>query len=537
MRTALALLGACIMILGSALAGFTNSLAQEAPSTTARKSRLTRDESEAQADHRRLSLFAGEDKVVDLDFGIEGGANAITTGNPAIVLAQVVRRDDQARQLVFKPLKVGDTTVTVRAADGAIRVIFEVAVVADRSLARIANELRELFRDVEGVDVRIIGQKLAVEGELLVPNDYARVALVTQDSSYASLVLNLTSLSPLAMQVLAKRIQEDVNTFAPNVRTRVVNGVIFLEGTVDNPDQANRAKRVALLYLPEIRPAPPIAGAKVETERLPGPRSLIQSFIVINPAPAKKQEKLVRVVLHYVELSKDYNKFFGFKWEPGFTSNPQIAVGTTSTGGIGTGGSGASFSATISSLFPKLQTAQQAGYARILKTGSVVVRSGQPAKLIEQTQFPFFQPGSAAGQVVAGSSPVGLELAVTPRILGSSEDIEMDLDTDQITLVARQPSGQPITANHKVQTKIYVKSGESAAVASISSTDVGTDFNKDDPNAGTFAPGTDPLFTLKRSKNFRKKKSQFVIFVTPQIVENASDGTEDLRRNFRVKVK
>ena len=28
-----------------------------------------------------------------------------------------------------------------------------------------------------------------------------------------------------------------------------------------------------------------------------------------------------------------------------------------------------------------------------------------------------------------------------------------------------------------------------------------------------------------------------LIFVTPQIVENASDGTDDLKRNFRVKVK
>jgi pilus assembly protein CpaC len=39
------------------------------------------------------------------------------------------------------------------------------------------------------------------------------------------------------------------------------------------------------------------------------------------------------------------------------------------------------------------------------------------------------------------------------------------------------------------------------------------------------------------SKNYQKKKSQFVIFVTPQIIENASEGTEDLKKNFRVKVK
>ena len=64
---------------------------------------------------------------------------------------------------------------------------------------------------------------------------------------------------------------------------------------------------------------------------------------------------------------------------------------------------------------------------------------------------------------------------------------------------------------------------------------MGTEFNKDDPQPGAFAAGTDPLFTLMHSKNYHKKKSQFVIFVTPQIIENASEGTDDLKKNFRVK--
>ena len=81
-----------------------------------------------------------------------------------------------------------------------------------------------------------------------------------------------------------------------------------------------------------------------------------------------------------------------------------------------------------------------------------------------------------------------------------------------------------------------------SAVAGVNSTDVGTSFNKDDPNSGTFnanATGvaTDALFTLKHTKNYAKKKSQFVIFVTPEIIDNASDGSEDMKRNFRVKVK
>ena len=196
-----------------------------------------------------------------------------------------------------------------------------------------------------------------------------------------------------------------------------------------------------------------------------------------------------------------------------------------------------SLTATISSLIPHLESLQKSGYARILKTGTIIVKSGQNATLVEQTELPFGVT-AANGQVTSSKAPVGLEVAVTPSILGQSEDIELEMKMNQSNVVGRQPAGgAPTIATHKVETKIYVKSGESAAVAGLTTADIGTDFNKDDPKGGTFDAGTDPLFTLMRTKNYHKKKSQFVIFVTPQIVENASEGTEDMKKNFRVKVK
>ncbi|MFZ9596500.1 MAG: hypothetical protein ACO3A2_10535 [Bdellovibrionia bacterium] len=498
------------------------------------RSKLTYDESEATADRRRMLLTTGEDKAVDLDFDANAGANGISYGNPQIVTTTLVKIGEK-RQLVFKPLKAGETTVTIRDNDGTLRLIFLVRVTGS-NLLRIAGEIRNLLRDVEGLDIRIVGPKVVIEGEVIVPLDYGRLLTVIQDKTYSDFVLNLTTLSPLAMQVLAKKIQEDINTIAPNVKTRVVNGTIFLEGTTDNVDQANRAMKLANFYLPEMRPGN-LLEKDPTVQRLP-PRRLIESFIVVNPPPPKKTEKLIRVTFHYVELSKDYNKVFGFKWQPGFTpGSDQIQVGQTQMGAAGAA-SGATFSATISALFPKLASSQAAGYARVLKTGTVIVRSGQPATLSEVTQIPYNQAGQN-GQVTSASKDVGLTASVTPLILGQSEDIQLNLDLNQTNLVGRAPStgGPPITASHKVKTTIYVRSTESAAVVGVNSSDIGTDFNKDDPSPGSFSGGTDPLFSLLRSKAFRKKKSQFVIFVTPQIIENASEGTEDLKKNFRVKVK
>lgn len=496
------------------------------------KSKLTSDESEALADRRYLLLANGEDKNVDLDFEVNAGANGITYGNPAIVAATLVKMGEK-RQLVVKPLKAGETTITIRDNDGTIRLIFTVKVTGS-NLLRIAGELRSLLRDIEGLEIRIVGSKLILEGELLVPGDYGRVWTVIQDKSYSDVVMNLSSLSPYSMQVLARKIQEDIKAFAPEVTTRVVNGMIFLEGSTDGVDQARRAASIAELYLPEVRPGD-LLDKDPGVRKLPA-RKLVWNFIVVKPPQARKQDKLVRVTIHFVELSKDYDKVFGFKWMPGFTQEASLSVGTNSSGGAS--GTGPNFSATISSLFPKLASAQTAGFARVLKSGTLIVRSGQPATLTEQTQLPFVQQGSQ-GQLTSASAKVGTSIAVTPQIVGQTEDIQLDLDLDQTDLVGKGAGAgaAPVTATHKIKTKIYVKSSESAAVAGVNSSDIGSDFNKDDPASGTFDSGTDPLFKLLRSKAYRKKKSQFVVFVTPQIIENASEGTEDLKKNFRIKAK
>ncbi len=332
------------------------------------RSKLTYDESEGLADRRKLLLTTGEDKAIDLDFEANAGAQGIAIGNPQVVATTLVRIDKRF-QLVFKPLKGGETTVSVRDADGNIKLIFTV-VVTGNNLLRRAAEIRELLRDIEGIDIRVVGQKIAVDGQVIVPNDYTRLLSVLADKSYSDLIINLTTMSPLSLQVLAKRIGEDIAAFAPNVKTRVVNGVIWLEGTVDNDATANRAVSVATLYLPEVRPGNPLLAKDPGAQSLTRP--LIKSFILVNPSPPKKQVKLVRITVHYVELSKDYSKAFGFKWEPGFTADPTITIGTAQEGG--SGAATTSFTATVSSLVPKLSSAQSAGFARILKTGTVIVK-------------------------------------------------------------------------------------------------------------------------------------------------------------------
>ena len=497
-----------------------------------KKSKLTSDRSEKKSDRRKLLLTTGEDKVVDLDFDANLTKDGISVGNPKTVFPQLIKIDDK-RQLVLKPLAEGDTTITVRDTEGNLKLIFDVTVTPN-DLLEVAAQLRTLLKGVEGIEISVIGKRVIIDGEVMVPADYGRIVnVLTQDKSYKALVSNLTTLSPVSLQILAKKIQSEIITFAPNVRVRVVNSALWLEGTVDSAAQANRAQIVAELYVPQVKPLDPIK-KDTDIQELPG-QKLVNNFLVINPPPPKREEKLVRMTVHFVELAKDYNKLFGFKWQPGFTSDdPRLSIGTGATGEAGIS-KGASFSATISSLFPRLQSAQSAGFARILKTGSLIVRNREPASLTDETEIPF-AVSSGNGQVAADKARVGTQFSATPNILGQSENIQIEVVVKQNNLTGR--SGDvPIVSSHQVNTKIDVRSKESAAIGGLMSSDVRTSFNKDDPRSGSFQGPTSPLFTLLRSKNYEKTKSQFVIFITPEIVDNASDGTEDLRKNFRVKVR
>ena len=55
------------------------------------------------------------------------------------------------------------------------------------------------------------------------------------------------------------------------------------------------------------------------------------------------------------------------------------------------------------------------------------------------------------------------------------------------------------------------------------------------PPGGVDQPqeGTSSLFSFIRSKNLVSSKSQFVLFITPEIIGSASQDTEAIKRKFR----
>lgn len=477
--------------------------------------------------NKDLEVAMGIDVVEKLEFDY---STKMTIGNDQLLRLVLV---PQKREIIFKGLKPGRTTVLIRDNLGDIRLQYTVVVTATGK-SNTVSELRELIGDVEGLEIGIKGGKVFVGGEIVVPDDIGRVSQVL--ASYPD-VLTLIELSPQTQRVIARKMSDELaKNNLKDVTVRVVNKVFWLEGVVSNKEKKGLAVTIARAYLP-----PKIVNLSANSSRYATPQTdEIIDFIAVNekkePQPAPK---MVKITSQFVELSKSYNKVFAFKWAPLMGEDgSQIQFGQTADGNLTGRGSDGSLSATISNLFPKLNAAKSAGYARTIQSGMVIVRDGfeQGGQINKQTKIPY---SLGTGEFAkASEANVGLKLDVKPKIL-EQEKLELGITLD-VSVAVPSGSAAPVTTQNVITTNVVLKSKESAAIGGVVQNTSVTDYDNtgndpapQQPASGQSAGAGSPLFRLYRSKSYSTNKSQYVIFVTPEIIESASAGTEEIRRKFR----
>lgn len=432
------------------------------------------------------------------------------------------------REIEFNGVKPGTTTVTIRDTAGDIRVIYTIVVTATGS-SSIVSELRELIGDVEGLRIVIKGGKIVVEGEIVVPDDIGRVSKVLVNYPQ---VLTLIELSPQTQRVIARKMSDELaKNNLKDVTVRVVNKTYWLEGVVSNEEKKKLALIIAKAYLPpKLQTLAQSGEGRFASPDQPD----ILDFIAVNekkePQPAPK---MVKITAQFVELSKDYGRVFAFKWAPLMGEDAsRISIGQSQGGNVTSTSSG-TLSATISNLFPKLNAAKSAGYARVIQSAMVVTQNEKQAKINKSTSIPF-AVGTGDTQR-ATNAQIGINLSIEPRIL-EQENILMAVNLSVSLQAGTTSSGNPITTNNSVETNLIVKSKESAVIGGVVQSASKTDYDKDDPapiTAQVNGQTVPPLFRLLRSKNYATSKSQYVMFLTPEIIESASAATEEIRKKFR----
>ena len=182
----------------------------------------------------QLNVAVGIDEIVKFDYKF----------NPKVKIG----KDDilnliispSKREITFKGIKPGKTSVTIRDAAGDIKDKYIVEVTADGP-SNVVRELRELIGDIEGIEIEIKGGKVVVGGSIVVPDQLIRINTIM--SRYPEVIM-LIDYAKQTQVLVAKEMQEAINRNGmKDVTVNVVNGDYWLECVVNNEGKKTVAKK------------------------------------------------------------------------------------------------------------------------------------------------------------------------------------------------------------------------------------------------------------------------------------------------------
>lgn len=428
-----------------------------------------------------------------------------------------VQWNPETKVLRFYPRAVGVGTLIIKDPKTA-KVLAEYTIdVKKTDLQKVAREVQALLQGIEGITIKMLNNKIVVDGQILLPSDMKRIHSVVKQ--YGGQATSLVTLSPLAQNKIAQFIERKIQN--PEIRVNAVNGKFILEGYANTREEKDKAEIVAKMYVPDVVVDEAVADKKVLERKV----DVVINLIQVRPPPEGEPSKIVQMVIHYVELQKDYSKSFRFQWLPDIGDGSTLSF---SSGGREPGGLAATITGTVSNLLPKLNWAKEHGFARVLQSSSVTVEDGKQGVINSITRLPY-QVVNGQGQPSTNFEETGIRTNVTPQIMGQrSDSVKLALNFAVKSLLSYSDQG-PLTASREIQTVLHVRSGQSAAVGGLITNDSGTNFNKLPAGASK-----NPLISLYASKDFRRNQSQFVVFVTPLIKSSASAGSDKIKRKFRL---
>lgn len=470
------------------------------------------------------TLIKDINKIIKFDF-VPG---TVAVGSSKILDFKVFRAK---KEIHLIPKSKGVTNLTVRDTNGDLRedILINITV---SDLSGVATDLQGLLNGIEGIDIKIIGNKIMIDGEILLPSDFNRIAAVV--SEYDSKEVGvIATLSPVAQKIIATKMEEDLirslgGENQVTISVRPLNHQFLIEGMVPSEALKQRATKISESYVPDIFSE---YGEREKIIKRIKPPSVL-NLLVVNtppvpeptPPPPAPPPRVVKITTYYVQLSKDYKRSIAAAWSPSLNDSSGIDFEVTP----GAAGVVSKLTGSITSLLPKLQRAKELGQARILQTHTLLISEKEEGKIENVTKIPYpviGQNGTQGTEFV----DVGLLTSLTPKInLGDTNAVEIKVNFQYNALLGYSNTGRPRTQNKTITTTLVVNSGESAAIGGLFGNSMNLGFNKG-------GSSTDPIFNFLRSKAFEHEKGQFVVFVAPEIVDNSQKASESIKKKFQLK--
>jgi pilus assembly protein CpaC len=243
---------------------------------------------------------------------------------------------------------------------------------------------------------------------------------------------------------------------------------------------------------------------------------------------------MVRMEVKIVEFNKSTLNNIGIKWDSvmagpaygaakAFTANPifsvassgqfvdQISSAVTESIGVLDNRSWSYFGV-VTGISSQIQLLAQKGDARMLAEPNLTTRSGETASFLAGGEFPI-QSVSGLGAVDVEFKEYGIKLDIEP-VVDEHQNIVSRVMAEVSSIDPSVSIGSiPGLLTRKAESVINVKNNETIVISGLVSSEMSKSVSK-----FPFLGEIPILGELFKSRDFREKKSELVIFVTPTIV-------------------
>ncbi len=401
-------------------------------------------------------------------------------------------------------------------------------------LYKALQEFKALVGGIEGLVIRVVNNRIVLDGKIVVPSELERLQKVVTSFNQTRKdkevpILNLVEMSPLSYQLIAEKMEEAIAGGPDRPRditVKVINGRYFLEGSVDQRSQREEAERICRAFQ-QNRLNIPAEGVTAPT----GGPPVCNSSIWIRQGQPKDPDSIIHVRVDFVTLNREYLKEFEFRWRPSVGAEGNVNYESD------VGRFTAQFVATIRNLFPVLKNAAQHGYGRVLRTANLMIKDTQDKtpeeySIRETISIPVPTVTPEGLQDVKNAT-VTTSVAVIAQSVKGYDKINLSIAAKQEQQTGTGANGAPKTLENEVKTALVVTNGESAALGGMIGEQRNVNFDRSPSGGGEGA--NFELFGVGRKHQFQDNKSQFIVFVTPTKMRTPEQGTDELKRKFRLR--
>ncbi len=455
--------------------------------------------------NERIELFFGEVKILKL-----GEIERIAIGNPAVISNSLTNKGE----LLLLAEEAGVTTLHIWFKNGEEQDYTVRVMVAPDNLNQRKLEVEYLLSDIEGLEIHIVGDRIVLSGLV----DFGHEEkIITVIGSYPEIVDNINF--PINNLVRIKSEMEELLSDIPDITVRIVGERVAVSGDIDENYEETVATVVGVYE-----------GIGMNLTRAGG------GLDVDSPT-----NKMVLMNIKITEFNKSYSDTIGIAWQnqiagpqaalvlDGATNSifrPLQSASTATLAGNPTGLTPGNavrslgyfgIAAEISS---RINLAVSSGNAVILAEPRLAARSGGEATFLAGGEFPI-EISNINGTTVEFKE-FGIQLNVKPTV-DKNNNIRANVETelsavDQSVAV----NGIPGLITRKTSADVMLASGETLVMSGLINQEASKDIS-----GLKFLSDIPILGALFRSKSFRDKKSELVIFVTPSVFDASSSVNTD----------